>query len=230
MGRATGLRVGKPADPSVTSPPLRRSPCSSIRKGVPLYGWNNRGEPPRRWLLSEPRLVSLGPRRGAAHAQAGPPTTCLPQGNGPHPGDIRPGSQDPWGRVRGNGSLPCHPEDRAFSRGPHYPAALPPPHRQSARGRPADVGPGRGACQGSTPGGAGLGGQDHRPRTRSSVVSQAWAQPWRLRVLVWLKQPTLPRGGNLGPGGFHSNVCATYARRDCDPCNLGLPELQPPYL
>ena len=60
-------------------------PCSSIRKGVPLYGWKNRGEPPRRWLLSEPRLVSFGPRRGAAHAQAGPPNTSAPPGKGPHP-------------------------------------------------------------------------------------------------------------------------------------------------
>ena len=62
--------------------PLRHVPTTAK---VPLYGWKNRGEPPRRWLLSEPRLVSFGPRCGAAHAQAVPPTTSAPQGKGPHP-------------------------------------------------------------------------------------------------------------------------------------------------
>ena len=57
-----GLRGGKPADTTVQSPPPRRSPCSSIRKGIPLYRWKNRGEAPRRWLLSEPGLGSFGPR------------------------------------------------------------------------------------------------------------------------------------------------------------------------
>ena len=66
-------------------PTTAKTPCSSIRKGVPLYGWKNRGEAPRRWLSSEPRLLSLGPRSGAAHARAGPLTTSLSAGNGPRP-------------------------------------------------------------------------------------------------------------------------------------------------
>ena len=131
--RATGLRGGKPADPSVPSSPLRRSPCSSIRKGVSPYGWKNRGEAPRRWLLSQRRLAGLGPRCRTYRLRAGSPTRSLPQGNVPHPGHMRPGSQGPWGRVRGTGSSPCHPEDRTISRGPHLPARLPPPQRQSAR-------------------------------------------------------------------------------------------------
>ena len=81
--RATGLRGGKHADPSVRSPPLRRSPCSSIRKGVPLYGWKNRGEAPRRWLLSEQRLAGFRPSPGAAHAQAVPPTQASLGATGP---------------------------------------------------------------------------------------------------------------------------------------------------
>ena len=84
-GASNGPTWRQTRRPLVTSPPLRRSPCSSIRKGVPLYGWKNRGEAPRRWLSSEPRLLSLGPRSGAAHAQAGPLTTSLSAGNGPHP-------------------------------------------------------------------------------------------------------------------------------------------------
>ena len=81
--RATGPRGGKPADPSVPSPPPRRSPCSSIRKGVPLYGWKNRGEAPRRWLLSEQRLAGFRPSPGAAHAQAVPPTQASLGATGP---------------------------------------------------------------------------------------------------------------------------------------------------
>ena len=79
----------------------------------------------------ETRLAGLGPRRRACRLGAGSPTRSLPRGNVPHPGHIRPGSQGPWGRVRGTGSSPCHPEDRAISCGPHFPARLPPPQRQS---------------------------------------------------------------------------------------------------
>ena len=102
-----GLRSGKPADTTVQSPPPRRSPCSSIRKGIPLYGWKNRGEAPRRWLLSEPGLASFGPRLGTPHAHPGPSTTSLPRGNMPHPCVTRPGSQVPWARDPGNGSPSC---------------------------------------------------------------------------------------------------------------------------
>ena len=52
---------------------------------IPLCGWKNRGEAPRRWLLSEPGLASFGPRLGTPHAHTGPSTTSLPRGNRPHP-------------------------------------------------------------------------------------------------------------------------------------------------
>ena len=84
-GASKRPRGGKPADTTVQSPPPRRSPCSSIRKGIPLYGWKNRGEAPSRWLLSEPGLASFGPRLGTPHAHPGPSTTSLPRGNMPHP-------------------------------------------------------------------------------------------------------------------------------------------------
>ena len=45
--RATGRRGGKAADPSVPSPPLRRSPCSSIRKGDPLFDVRTGGGGPQ---------------------------------------------------------------------------------------------------------------------------------------------------------------------------------------
>ena len=76
--RATGLRGGKPEDPSVPSPPLRRSPSSSIRKGDPLYGWKNRGRAPGDGFCpSSGGLGSglySGPRRPR---QAPPPRACL---------------------------------------------------------------------------------------------------------------------------------------------------------
>ena len=55
---ATGLHGGKQTDTSGPTPPLRRSPFSSIRKGVTLE-WKNMGRPPgdgfspsRGWLVS----------------------------------------------------------------------------------------------------------------------------------------------------------------------------------
>ena len=72
-------------------PPSRPHHCEdppvlpSVKGSPFLYGWKNRGEAPRRWLSSEPRLLSLGPRSGAAHARAGPLTTSLSAGNGPRP-------------------------------------------------------------------------------------------------------------------------------------------------
>ena len=103
-----------------------------------------------------------------------------------------------------NGSPPCHPEDRAFSRGPPLAASPLGPQRQSARGSPGDLGPGPGASQGSGPGGAGLGGRDPRPRTGSAVASQACAQLRPLRVLLWLKLPHTAPTRQTWTRGFHS--------------------------
>ena len=80
--RVTGLSCWKPADPSVQSSPLRRSPCSSIRKRVPPYGWKNgggRGRGPQ-----EPAFVGAAPswcpaktRGPAGSGQAPPPEASL---------------------------------------------------------------------------------------------------------------------------------------------------------
>ena len=93
----------------------------------------DRGQAPRRWLWSSRGWPVSGQDAGPGRLRAGSPTRSLPRGNGPHPGHIRPAPQGPWGRVRGTGSSPRHPEVRSFSRGPHLPARLPPRHRQSAR-------------------------------------------------------------------------------------------------
>ena len=76
--------------------------------------------------------------------------------------------------------------------------------RQSAQGRPGDLGLGRGAGHGSTLGGAGLGGCDAQLWTGSPVGTQACAPPVRLRVLLWLKLPHPAPKGKLGPSGFNS--------------------------
>ena len=72
--------------PAIPGPTLRQTrrplrpvpltakiPMPSICKGDPLYAWNNRGEAPRRWLLSEPQVAGFGPKRGARRAQGRPP-------------------------------------------------------------------------------------------------------------------------------------------------------------
>ena len=170
--RATGLRGGKHADPSVRSPPLRRSPCSSIRKGVPLYGWKNRGEAPRRWLLSEQRLAGFRPSPGAAHAQAVPPTQASLGATGPSL-EISGGvHREPW-LGPGTWKPSLHRTGPPFSRGQSLSAGLPPPQRQSAQGRPGHLGPGRSAGHGSVPAGDGLCGRVAGPGKSSPMGTQA---------------------------------------------------------
>ena len=76
-----------------------------------------------------------------------------------------------------------------FSRGPHFPAGLPYPQKQSAQGRPGDLGPGRGARPRFHARWSGPVSRDPCPRTGSLVQTQAWAPPRQLRVLLWLKLP-----------------------------------------
>ena len=191
--RATGLRGGKPADPSVPSPPPRRSPCSSIRKGVPLYGWKNRGEAPRRWLLSEQRLGGFGPGGGAAQAQAGPPTprASLP-GNGPPPPPLEISGQ--VHRVPGllselREALPATHRTKRFPPWTTRPSSSPTLAEAECPGRTRDVGPGRGAGHGSAPGGAGPGGRIPGQRTGSPFGSLACAPAGRPRALLRLQRP-----------------------------------------
>ena len=128
-------------------------------------------------------------RRGRAGASR-PHPKSIPPGNVPPPCDIRPGSQGPWAGVRVNGSPPCHPEDRAFSRGPHFPAALPPPQRQSARKELGtwclEEGPATVPRQVER---FRAGGRDPRPRTGSPLGRLACAPPGRLRALLRLQSP-----------------------------------------
>ena len=122
--RVPGLSGWKRADPSVPTAQLGRTGGRPPGDG---FGQS------RCWPVS-------GRDAGPGRLRTGSPSTSLPRGNGPHPGHIRPASQGPWGRVRGTGSSPRHPEVRSFSRGPHLPARLPPRQRQSAREEPGTWG------------------------------------------------------------------------------------------
>ena len=62
-------------------PQTEKIPLFFHPEGVPLYGWMNRGEAPRRWLLSKPGLAGFGTGRWAPHVHRGRPTTSLPWGN-----------------------------------------------------------------------------------------------------------------------------------------------------
>ena len=106
-----------------------------------------------------------------------------------------PGSQGDWDPVRGTRHVPSLAEHCTFSRRPHFRAGLQTPQRESAQGRTRDLGPGRGARQGSEPGGAGSGRRDPSPWKGSPAGSQACTLPGRLRVLLWLKRlnPALRR-------------------------------------
>ena len=72
-------------------------------------------------------------KTAAGQGQGRPPLQKPPLGKRDPPLRYQVGFTGSLGCCPRNGSPPCHPEDRAFSRGPHLPAALPPPQRQSAR-------------------------------------------------------------------------------------------------
>ena len=165
--RATGLRGGKPADPSVQSPSLRRSPCSSIRKGVPLYGWKNRGEAPRRWLLSEPRLVSFRPRRGAAHAREGPQPQAALRATGPTLGKACPVNRVP-GVLSGEREALRATQKTASFPVEHTSRQLSHPRKAECPEKTGAPGAGAGGRQGFAPGGASPIERNPRPPTGSA--------------------------------------------------------------
>ena len=145
------------------TPPSRPHHC----EGVPLYGWKNRGEAPRRWLLSEPRLVSFRPRRGAAHAQEGPQPQAALRATGPTLGISCPVNRVP-GVVSG---------EREALRATQKTASFPVEHtsRQLSRPRKAECpektgapGAGKGGRQGFAPGGASPIERNPRPPTGSA--------------------------------------------------------------
>ena len=143
-------------------------------------------------------------KTAAGQGQGRPPLQKPPLGKRDPPLRYQVGFTGSLGCCPRNGSPPCHPEDRAFSRGPPLAASPLGPQRQSARGSPGDLGPGPGASQGSGPGGAGLGGRDPGPRTGSAVGSQACAQLRPLRVLLWLKMPHTAPTRHTWTRVFHS--------------------------
>ena len=144
----------------------------------------DRGQAPRRWLWSSRGGPVSGQDAGPGRLRAGSPTRSLPRGNGPHPGHIRPASQGPWGRVPWNWKLSPPPRGPILFPWTTLASPSPTPPEAECRGRTRDLGPGRGAGQGSAPGGAGpggrAGGRDPRPRTGSPEGSLACAPPGRL--------------------------------------------------
>ena len=153
--------------------------------------------PSRAWLVS-------GQDAGPGRLGAGTPTRSLPRGNVPHPAGIRPGSQGPWGRVCGTGRSPCHAEDLAISRGPHLPAPLPYPQRQSAGEE------------------VGTWGRDGVPDTVMCQVEriQAGVTHAHGRVHPWEVRPA-PSLGGLEPGWAETPPPCPKAG-DFDPAPLTL--------
>ena len=196
--------AANPQTPPSGHPHCEDPPVLPSVKGTPFTDGRTGGRPPgdgfyrsRAWLFS----IQDSGRAGAGQA---PPFQKPPLGKRDPPLRYQVGFTGSLGCCPRNGSPPCHPEDRAFSRGPPLAASPLGPQRQSARGSPGDLGPGPGSSQGSEPGGAGLGGRDPLPRTGSAVGSQACAQLRPLRVLLWPKLPhTAPRR-QTWTRGFHS--------------------------
>ena len=233
--RATGLRGGKPADPSVPSPPLRRSPCSSIRKGVPLYGWKNRGEAPRRWLLSEPRLGGFrAERRGRAGASRPP--------HHKHPSGQRAPPRPPLRyQARFTGSLGWCQSSRMPSlppRGPcvfpwtTLPSSPPTPAEAECQGRTRGLGPARGAGHGSAPGGAGPGGRAGPSSTdRFSRGESGLCPAWEAKSLASpATPPPCHKAADLDPAASTFQSLLNHPKMECDRCDLSPPELGNPPL
>ena len=174
---ATCLRGGKHGDPSVTSPPLRRSPCSSIRKGVPLYGWKNGGRPPRDGFPPSRGCFVWGPEAGPRMRGRAPSSQACLRATGPALEISCPVHSVP-GEVSGKRKSSLPPRGpRVFSWTP-LASSSPTSARQSAQGRPGDLAPGRGAGRCSAPDGVGHVGGTHTHRgvlPGDSGLSPAWA-------------------------------------------------------
>ena len=137
-GRPLVLTRNQPAPARTKAISWRPPPCSSIRKGVPLYGWKNRGEAPRRWLLSEPGLAGFGSIRGGPQAQpSAPPQASL--------GATCPTLEIPGQVPSVVDSSPCKRKASLPPGGPRiFPwatltSSLPPPLRPSAQEGPGDL-------------------------------------------------------------------------------------------
>ena len=139
---------------------------------ITLTAKNGGGPQEMAFIRASPGWFLAQTRGGQAQVQGRPLKLKPPLGQwAPHltylarfPGSLgsRPGNWKPSLTPRG---------PRVFPRGPHFPAGLPPLQGKSAQGRTRDLGPGRGAGQGSWPGGAGPGRRDPRPWTGSPVGS-----------------------------------------------------------
>ena len=75
----------------------------------------------------------------------------------------------------------------------------------------------------------GQGRRDPRPGKGSPGGTQVGPCLDCLGSCFGSNRPNLHRGGILGPSGFHSLKSGlNYLQRDCDSCDLNLPELEPP--
>ena len=167
------------ADPSDLTSPLRRSSCSSIRKGVPPCGWKNRAEARRKRLLSKPWPAGFRPRRRAQQAQ------------GKHPHQKPPSRQSSplWTyQARLTGSLESSPWNCKLSLPPEgpplfpcttLPSRSPTPCRGRTQGRTRDLGPGQALATVSSQVNPVKAGRTHVHR----------------RSLPWGVRPVPPLGG-----------------------------------
>ena len=160
----TWLQTRRPLRPVPTTAKI---PLSSIRKGVPLYGWKNRGEAPRRWLLSEPRLVSFRPRRGAAHAREGPQPQAALRATGPTLGKACPVNRVP-GVLSGEREALRATQKTASFPVEHTSRQLSHPRKAECPEKTGAPGAGKGGRQGFAPGGASPIERNPRPPTGSA--------------------------------------------------------------
>ena len=140
----TWRQTGRTLHPDPTTAKI---PLFSLRKGVPLSAWENMGRPPGHgfspslgWLFS---CLDL-----AAHAHSVSPTSSLPRVTCPTL-ELSDHLHRVPRHLSGKRKPTLPPRGPRDFHGPHFPAALPAPHRQCAQERLGDRGPGSGIFQGA---------------------------------------------------------------------------------
>ena len=147
------------------------------------------GAGPQEMALVEPRLAGFGPRRGTRQAQGRQPHQKPPSGQRAPPWTYQACSTGSLGSCPWNWKLSPPPGGPFLFPWTTLASPSPTPAQAECQGTTRDLGTGRGAGHGSAPGGAGPGGRDPRPGTRSPGGSRACDLPGGLRVFPWLKRP-----------------------------------------
>ena len=132
-----------------TRRPLRPVPATA----------KNRGEAPRRWLLSEPRLGGFRAKRRGRAGASRPPHHKHPSGQRARPLRYQARFTGSLGRCQSSGKPSLPPRGTRVFPWTTLPSSSPTPAEAECQGRTRDLGPGRGAGPGSAPGGAGPGGR-----------------------------------------------------------------------